>query len=136
MKYIVGLVLIASIGHAQNNCDPCNVTAEQRACVKKSVKPRTKVVYVDKVVEHEKVVKETVTVVEKAPIKRHNLSLLAGTSFTDARRSQPDSNTYKVENHREVDLGLMYQYNFTDKVRGSVIGTKNSTALLGLGLNF
>lgn len=129
-------------------CDPCKVSKEQRTCVLKECKPKVvyktktviKEVPVDKVVEREVIVEKEVIkeviVKEEIDPRRHSLSFLAGRSYTDLDHSRVSKSLHKVYTEKEFDMGLMYQYDFNRQIRGSVIGTVNGSALLGVGINF
>jgi hypothetical protein len=99
---------------------------------KKAVVPAPVVVEKEVVKE---VVKEVIVEKELEP-KRHNLSLLAGKSYTNFEYEVVSPNYAVVRSERKLDAGLMYQYNFTKKYRGSALATVNGVTLLGFGVNF
>lgn len=149
MKSLSVLLLLFCItAKAENNCQTVTcgeLSKDKRDCVlKEDCEPQVKRLKakIAKLEEENKrlkaapIVVRREVVVEEADITRHNVSLLGGESYDSYDIKQVDKDTIRISNHRKFDAGLMYQYNFSRKIRGSILGTLNGVGLLGLGLNF
>lgn len=113
----------------------CNCEATVKEVVKWKTKWKTNTVYRDKikVVEKKVPVEKKVVVKEEAKKRKNSVSLLGGVSATKLDVHE-GSSTAVVETDHELDLGLMYQRELNDRLRGSVIGTVNGSFMLGVGM--
>jgi len=126
------------------NCNSNNVKKE----VIIKWKPRkTKYIYRDREVvkwkykktpSKTRVVKKVKKVYVKRKQRKHSVSLLGLASKTKLETRSVNgggASEFEAETKYEPDMGLMYQYDF-DRVRGTVGGTLNGSAFIGVGFNF
>jgi hypothetical protein len=136
MKYLIlGLLFFSLNVVAQSNCtDTCGVTAEQRTCVKKSVKPRviTKVVPVIK----EVVVTKTVTVTKRIAPRKNRISILVGHGAKEGLSRENNSSNVTVRSKVGVIGGLQYQRLVTNRVSLGAEVLSSKAALVSVGLEF
>lgn len=102
----------------------------------KKHKPKPKVEQketVKEVVKEVVVTKEVVVEVEKEANK-NAISLIGMDSLTGFKTSV-SGNTASIKTYRELDLGLMYQRDFS-RIRASAAATFRGAVLLGIGVTF
>lgn len=140
-------MFIASTSYADNSCQEkvnCQVVKkklnkEELSCFAPHVKVKKvyveKIVYVDKVVYVDRPTTKTEYVTVDQYPDRNSVSLLGLATPTGLKVESSDA-THKASTYYQPDLGLMYQRDLTDSLRGTIGATLKGNAMLGLGYNF
>jgi len=157
-KLMMLLILFSTSAMSDQSCHKEVSCVEERQCVYRKPVVRTvvkrvvvekvveKIVYVDRPVEKTVVVNqisignksgsnEKRVLVDKNSSNRNSISLL-GMATPTALNVQGTANNYKASTEYRPDLGLMYQRDFGDSVRGSLGATIRGNGLAALGWNF
>ena len=137
-KYLclLSIVCYTAYTKADNSCDPCGVTSEQRACVKKECKSTIKYKTVVKEVVKEVPVIKEVIVEKERPLLKNRVSLLVGRSPKEGLNKSISSTQATIESKVGDVLGLQYQRLLTERLSLGVIGLTSKATLLSLGLDF
>lgn len=123
---VLSLIYTNSVWAENVSCDPCGVTNEQRACVKKECKSTIK---------YKTVIKEVI-VEKEQPLLKNRISLLAGRSAKEGLDKTISSTQATIESNVGNVLGLQYQRLLTERLSLGVIGLTSKATLLSLGLDF